>query len=81
MSIIYCLHINDSNNEIYTDSSLIEVGHEVVLMTTKGKAIAVAIEEMITAVIETYDHGVLVKIDDDDGDRCVMLNRIMTIVN
>lgn len=40
----------------------IEVGEEVVLMTTKGEAIALGIAEMTTAVIATCDHGVVAKI-------------------
>ncbi|KAL2535076.1 H/ACA ribonucleoprotein complex subunit 4 [Abeliophyllum distichum] len=40
----------------------IEVGEEVVLMTTKGEAIALGIAEMTTAVIATCDHGVIAKI-------------------
>ena len=40
----------------------IDVGEEVVLMTTKGEAIAVGIAQMPTAVMATCDHGVVVKI-------------------
>ncbi|CAH0480066.1 unnamed protein product [Peronospora belbahrii] len=40
----------------------IDVGEEVVLMTTKGEAIAVAIAQMTTAVMATCDHGVVAKI-------------------
>jgi H/ACA ribonucleoprotein complex subunit 4 len=40
----------------------IEIGTEVVLMTTKGEAIAVAIAQMTTAVMATCDHGVVAKI-------------------
>jgi H/ACA ribonucleoprotein complex subunit 4 len=40
----------------------IEVGTEVVLITTKGEAIALAIAQMTTAVIATCDHGVVAKI-------------------
>ncbi|XP_010554793.1 PREDICTED: H/ACA ribonucleoprotein complex subunit 4-like [Tarenaya hassleriana] len=40
----------------------IEVGEEVVLMTTKGEAIAIGIAEMTTAVMATCDHGVVAKI-------------------
>ena len=35
----------------------IEVGEEVVLMTTKGEAIAVGVAQMNTAVMATCDHG------------------------
>ena len=40
----------------------IEMNDEVVLMTTKGEAIAVAIAQMTTAVMATVDHGVVAKI-------------------
>ncbi|GMP49397.1 hypothetical protein CsSME_00016391 [Camellia sinensis var. sinensis] len=40
----------------------IEVGEEVVLMTTKGEAIVLGIAEMTTAVMATCDHGVMAKI-------------------
>eukprot|EP01018_Ginkgo_biloba_P001551 Gb_34541 [translate_table: standard] len=40
----------------------IEVGEEVVLMTTKGEAIALGVAQMTTAVIATCDHGVVAKI-------------------
>ncbi|XP_014518907.1 H/ACA ribonucleoprotein complex subunit 4 [Vigna radiata var. radiata] len=40
----------------------IDVGEEVVLMTTKGEAIALGIAEMTTAVMATCDHGVVAKI-------------------
>lgn len=40
----------------------IEVGKEVVLMTTKGEAIALGIAEMTTAVISDCDHGCVAKI-------------------
>ncbi|CAI9765670.1 unnamed protein product [Fraxinus pennsylvanica] len=40
----------------------IEVGGEVVLMTTKGEAIALGIAEMTTAVMATCDHGVVARI-------------------
>lgn len=40
----------------------IDVNQEVVLMTTKGEAIAVAIAQMTTSVMATVDHGVVAKI-------------------
>lgn len=40
----------------------IEPGEEVVLMTTKGEAIALGIAEMTTAVMATCDHGIVAKI-------------------
>ncbi|KAJ1662558.1 centromere/microtubule-binding protein cbf5 [Coemansia sp. RSA 1694] len=40
----------------------VEVNDEVVLMTTKGEAIAIALAQMTTAVMATCDHGVVAKI-------------------
>ncbi|XXG49511.1 hypothetical protein AAC387_Pa02g3682 [Persea americana] len=40
----------------------IENGEEVVLMTTKGEAIALGVAEMTTAVMATCDHGVVARI-------------------
>ncbi|KAF3445611.1 hypothetical protein FNV43_RR10787 [Rhamnella rubrinervis] len=40
----------------------IEVGQEIVIMTTKGEAVALGIAEMTTAVMATCDHGVVAKI-------------------
>ncbi|XP_020108043.1 H/ACA ribonucleoprotein complex subunit 4 [Ananas comosus] len=40
----------------------IEVGEEVVLITTKGEAIALGIAEMTTAVMATCDHGSVARI-------------------
>ncbi|KAJ0087749.1 hypothetical protein Patl1_31887 [Pistacia atlantica] len=40
----------------------IEIGEEIVLMTTKGEAIALGIAEMTTAVMATCDHGAVAKI-------------------
>lgn len=40
----------------------IEINDNVVLMTTKGEAIAVAIAQMTTSVMATVDHGVVAKI-------------------
>ncbi|CAI9754826.1 unnamed protein product [Fraxinus pennsylvanica] len=40
----------------------IEVGEEIVLMTTKGEAIALGIAEMTTAVMATCDHGTVARI-------------------
>ncbi|CAM6088336.1 unnamed protein product [Calypogeia fissa] len=39
-----------------------EVGEEVVLMTTKGEAIALGVAQMTTAVMATCDHGVVAKV-------------------
>ncbi|KAG5458923.1 MAG: PUA-like domain-containing protein, partial [Olpidium bornovanus] len=43
----------------------IEVNDEVILMTTKGEAIALALAQMTTAVMATCDHGVVAKIKRD----------------
>jgi len=40
----------------------IESGDEVVMLTTKGEAIAVGIAQMTTAIMATIDHGVVAKI-------------------
>eukprot|EP00887_Chlorella_sp_A99_P004023 scaffold11.g4023.t1 len=40
----------------------IEVGDEVVLMTTKGEAVAIGIAQMTTSIMATCDHGVVAKI-------------------
>lgn len=40
----------------------IEVGEEVVMMTTKGEAIALGIAQMSTADMASCDHGVVAKI-------------------
>lgn len=40
----------------------IEVGDEIVMITTKGEAIAVGIAQMTTAVMATVDHGGVAKI-------------------
>ncbi|KAF8323283.1 putative rRNA pseudouridine synthase [Clavulina sp. PMI_390] len=45
----------------------IEVHDEVVLMTTKGEAIALAIAQMSTVDLTTCDHGVVAKVK-----RCIM---------
>merc|ERR1712129_182158 len=37
----------------------IEVGGEIIMMTTKGEAIATGIAQMTTAVISSVDHGVV----------------------
>ncbi|GAA5903933.1 pseudouridine synthase CBF5 [Sporobolomyces salmoneus] len=45
----------------------IELNEEVVLMTTKGEAIAIGIAQMTTVELSTCDHGVVAKIK-----RCIM---------
>ena len=70
----------------------IELNDEVVLMTTKGEAIAVAIAQMTTSVMATVDHGVVAKIKrvimERDGKLCcvvlcsvVVFSRCRIIVN
>lgn len=39
----------------------IEMGKEVVLITTKGEAVALAIAQMTTAIIESCDHGIVAR--------------------
>jgi H/ACA ribonucleoprotein complex subunit 4 len=39
----------------------IEVGREIVLITTKGEAIAIAIASMTTSTIATCDHGIVAR--------------------
>ena len=41
--------------------SNIEVGQEVVLITTKGEAISLAIAQMTTSTIATCDHGIVAR--------------------
>eukprot|EP01029_Cantina_marsupialis_P015233 TRINITY_DN3331_c0_g1_i1.p1 TRINITY_DN3331_c0_g1~~TRINITY_DN3331_c0_g1_i1.p1 ORF type:complete len:209 (+),score=104.16 TRINITY_DN3331_c0_g1_i1:151-777(+) len=43
-------------------SDNIEVGEQVVMVSTKGEAVALGIAEMTTAVMATCDHGVVAKI-------------------
>eukprot|EP01113_Clastostelium_recurvatum_P004926 TRINITY_DN1218_c0_g1_i3.p1 TRINITY_DN1218_c0_g1~~TRINITY_DN1218_c0_g1_i3.p1 ORF type:complete len:543 (+),score=215.99 TRINITY_DN1218_c0_g1_i3:51-1679(+) len=40
----------------------IDINEEVVLMTTKGEAIAIGIAQMTTAVMATVDHGIVAKL-------------------
>lgn len=56
-------------------SSDIEIGQEVILMTTKGEAVAVGIAQMTSSEILACDHGVAAKIkrvimDKDKYPRC-----------
>ncbi|QRV89842.1 centromere/microtubule binding protein cbf5 [Ceratobasidium sp. AG-Ba] len=50
----------------------IEVHEEVVLMTTKGEAIALAIAQMSTADLASCDHGVVAKVK-----RCIMKKKMV----
>lgn len=45
----------------------IELHEEVVLITTKGEAIAIGIAQMTTVELTTCDHGVVAKVK-----RCIM---------
>ncbi len=58
---IGCVHTNS-----YAEAG-IEVHEEVVLMTTKGEAIALGIAQMSTVELSTCDHGVVAKVK-----RCIM---------
>jgi len=40
----------------------IEIGMEIVIVTTKGEAVALAIAQMTTAVMATCDHGICAKL-------------------
>lgn len=52
--------------DVYTEEG-IEIHEEVVLMTTKGEAIALGIAQMSTVELSTCDHGVVAKVK-----RCIM---------
>ena len=57
-------------DERYADGFVeqgIEVHEEVVLITTKGEAIALGIAQMSTVELSTCDHGVVAKVK-----RCIM---------
>lgn len=40
----------------------IEIGQEIVIVTTKGEAVCLAVAEMTTSTIASVDHGVVAKI-------------------
>jgi len=52
---------------MYSAETGIELHEEVVLMTTKGEAIAIGIAQMSTVELSTCDHGVVAKVK-----RCIM---------
>ena len=55
---------------VVTDSEIesgIEVHEEVILMTTKGEAIALGVAQMSTVEMSSCDHGVVAKVK-----RCIM---------
>src|ERR1700760_811279 len=52
---------------IWIPEADIEIHEEVVLMTTKGEAIALGIAQMSTVELSTCDHGVVAKVK-----RCIM---------
>lgn len=56
-----------SSPSLSMTESDIELNEEVVLMTTKGEAIAIGIAQMTTVELSTCDHGVVAKIK-----RCIM---------
>lgn len=55
------------NSANFATEAGVEVGEEVVLMTTKGEAIALGIAQMSTVELSTCDHGVVAKVK-----RCIM---------
>lgn len=59
---LFCFRADDPFKE-----AGIEVHEEVVLMTTKGEAIALGIAQMSTVELSTCDHGVVAKVK-----RCIM---------
>ena len=54
-------------NADFTEEAGIEVHEEVVLMTTKGEAIALGVAQMSTVELSSCDHGVVAKVK-----RCIM---------
>ena len=63
-------HLTLWDLKLFTDKLIeagIEVHEEVVLMTTKGEAIALGIAQMSTVELSTCDHGVVAKVK-----RCIM---------
>jgi len=63
-TLTYKYGITDTN---FVLEAGIEVHEEVVLMTTKGEAIALGIAQMSTVELSTCDHGVVAKVK-----RCIM---------
>jgi len=66
----YGMNIPVMYDERHADVSVeagIEVHEEVVLITTKGEAIALGIAQMSTVELSTCDHGVVAKVK-----RCIM---------
>lgn len=59
--LIANMHL-DANSE-----ADIELNEEVVIMSTKGEAIAIGIAQMTTVELATCDHGVVAKVK-----RCIM---------
>lgn len=65
---IFCLHSWVLGLVLtYSLEAGIEVHEEVVLMTTKGEAIALGIAQMSTVELSSCDHGVVAKVK-----RCIM---------
>jgi H/ACA ribonucleoprotein complex subunit 4 len=57
----------------------IDVGEEVVLITTKGEAIAVAIAQMNTANMMSCDHGTVAKVSQGNIQRTVREHKVVLI--
>lgn len=66
-----CYPVNLAQSSKFTNNRAAESGiehhEEVVLMTTKGEAIAIGIAQMSTVEMSTCDHGVVAKVK-----RCIM---------
>lgn len=64
----------------------IEVGSQVVLMSTKGEAIALAIAAMTTSTIATCDHGIVARtkrviMDRDVYDKKWKLGPLLSLIH
>lgn len=59
-------HRSDTLLSISSEAD-IELNEEVVIMSTKGEAIAIGIAQMTTVELATCDHGVVAKVK-----RCIM---------
>lgn len=63
----FSLTYTQARADTHSKEAGIEVHEEVVLMTTKGEAIALGIAQMSTVELSTCDHGVVAKVK-----RCIM---------
>lgn len=59
--------ISNDNADRYFSEASIEIQEEVILMTTKGEAIALGIALMSSVEISSVDHGPVAKVK-----RCIM---------